>query len=848
MADTTALKNRIRAAVKANDNQEITGPVLQQALLDIVDELNGATETEASQRQNGDSTLQQGINTERERAQNAENNLGQRITDETNRAQETESTLQQAIDAVNIKTKNYIVFKKPKVKTRLNPSDYSDGRGCVIFNSEIHDGFGSGYQVYNIAAQNSFRYFYADFIPVGNSYDYFQSILLKNASGKVRLECSFKGEVTIIIPIGYSVSIGVPSNVSVYEVTDFYAEDYELEAIRQEAERAERAFDDLDLVDTAGSEISQESINLTLRKNDGSEEEPEYRVLSNLLIENASEEKAGLAPAKKLWNNSPELDSDEIVKSKGIYNAILLAIDTLNVLIKSHSVYDANTDSFYITDRFGNIALALEKAILAINSIASMNDSLYITDRFGNIAFKCNAEGIDYPGIVKQSDLPVIEESIEVRELFFGADIRMIVVYGQSNSQNGNYPLPAYDFKDALIFASKTLSIRGLETLETDQEINEYLGNGFAPLQQYSGSLFTCGGISVKWMQMLAAYSHTDYEKLQQQLLPVIAGKVTNIQTLTNPNGAEYSQILKGVTAAKRYANALNKSFDMPSLAWIQGEGNIDTAPKTFYDYLWVFLSNINHDIKAITGQNNDIIMTVYQTCQSNRGSNIAMLKLALDTGTDSEYQLDSGAAAYLQSGVQLIDRKYVHMSMPFYPYKTHETTNPLHLSWSDGLFNIFGAFISKAMAEDVNLHDVITCMHVKNYTVTQYGSSYVVDVNFEVPVPPLQFKAYDSRFGNNSSLTAVDGIEPNYGFNFANSETATEFVDIITKVEIAKLTHVIITCNASPIGKYLTYAQQGSVSGGNLCDSAGKSETFMVGNDKCYMDNFCPMFSILIS
>lgn len=40
MADTTALKNRIRAAIKANDNQEITGPILQQTLLDIVDELN----------------------------------------------------------------------------------------------------------------------------------------------------------------------------------------------------------------------------------------------------------------------------------------------------------------------------------------------------------------------------------------------------------------------------------------------------------------------------------------------------------------------------------------------------------------------------------------------------------------------------------------------------------------------------------------------------------------------------------------------------------------------------------------------------------------------------------------
>ena len=79
MADTTALKNRIRAAIKANDNQEITGPVLQARLLDIVDELNQGTEDEAS------------------RAQGAETNLGQRIGEETSRAQDAEANLGQAI-------------------------------------------------------------------------------------------------------------------------------------------------------------------------------------------------------------------------------------------------------------------------------------------------------------------------------------------------------------------------------------------------------------------------------------------------------------------------------------------------------------------------------------------------------------------------------------------------------------------------------------------------------------------------------------------------------------------------------------------------------------------------------
>ena len=40
MADTTALKNRIRSNIKSNDNQEITGAIMQETLLDIVDELS----------------------------------------------------------------------------------------------------------------------------------------------------------------------------------------------------------------------------------------------------------------------------------------------------------------------------------------------------------------------------------------------------------------------------------------------------------------------------------------------------------------------------------------------------------------------------------------------------------------------------------------------------------------------------------------------------------------------------------------------------------------------------------------------------------------------------------------
>ena len=126
MPDIIALKNRVRAAIKANNNQEITGPVLQECLLDIIDELNENTGEETSRAQGaeanlgqrileGDSTLLGRINSETSRAQEAENSLSQgisnesqarsngdntllgKINSETSRAQEAENSLSQEI-------------------------------------------------------------------------------------------------------------------------------------------------------------------------------------------------------------------------------------------------------------------------------------------------------------------------------------------------------------------------------------------------------------------------------------------------------------------------------------------------------------------------------------------------------------------------------------------------------------------------------------------------------------------------------------------------------------------------------------------------------------------------------
>src|SRR5574344_2105298 len=110
MTDTTALKNRINAAIKANNNQEITGPVLQQSLLDIVDELNNGTEAEASTRSNADATLQQNITAEKNRAEGAESTLQQNINAEAMLRQEGDTQLNNLITGIKNNIDNGYVY------------------------------------------------------------------------------------------------------------------------------------------------------------------------------------------------------------------------------------------------------------------------------------------------------------------------------------------------------------------------------------------------------------------------------------------------------------------------------------------------------------------------------------------------------------------------------------------------------------------------------------------------------------------------------------------------------------------------------------------------------------------
>ena len=113
-------------------------------------------------------------------------------------------------------------------------------------------------------------------------------------------------------------------------------------AIAQETVRAEAAFYTLDLQNATGSAAQATELHIVLNKNDGSEEDPDIHTIGTLTISQATENKAGLLPAKSEWDDEPTAGSNNLVTSGGIKSAI-------DNIISYDSTYNRKTlESTYV--------------------------------------------------------------------------------------------------------------------------------------------------------------------------------------------------------------------------------------------------------------------------------------------------------------------------------------------------------------------------------------------------------------------------------------------------------------------------------------------------------------------
>ena len=135
-----------------------------------------------------------------------------------------------------------------------------------------------------------------------------------------------------------------------------------------------------------------------------------------------------------------------------------------------------------------------------------------------------------------------------------------------------------------------------------------------------------------------------------------------------------------------------------------------------------------------------------------------------------------------------------------------------------------------------INDEKPLALFYPKTFSVQHSGDTWLLSIQFDVPVPPMRFVTdIPDRWHN------VNGKQKNYGFTLVKNG-----IDIIVEEPVIKRGNtLVIKCKQNPSGASLNYATSGHFGGGNLCDS--QNITVKCKNIDYKIDNFCPTFKNII-
>lgn len=304
-----------------------------------------------------------------------------------------------------------------------------------------------------------------------------------------------------------------------------------------------------------------------------------------------------------------------------------------------------------------------------------------------------------------------------------------------------------------------------------------------------------------------------------------------------------YNKTLASVTALKRIADSEGKTMNVPAIAYGQGEAeSLLGSDLYFYQaQLEQLIADFNTDIKAITGQTNDVKLCIYQVATARDKGRFHVI-----------------ANQHLQAA---IDNPNILLSKAMYVADYEPDPDEIH-----GLvqtYGLMGAKYGYQIWNEILNGNSKPVFSVKTHTYNALKSTIV----FNVPYEPLAFDATDvtALSDGNKGFNLFDMYEDTA--NMANN-TISKPTPTITNVQITASDTVEITYSADPTGYTLTYAMEGvgweqvtgtddladtgRVSGarGLLRDNQGAFvemdilDAFdLVQFSKIY--NYCPMFQI---
>ena len=281
----------------------------------------------------------------------------------------------------------------------------------------------------------------------------------------------------------------------------------------------------------------------------------------------------------------------------------------------------------------------------------------------------------------------------------------------------------------------------------------------------------------------------------------------TTIAQLSKGGSGGFDICVSATNYALSIANGLNKTYKVGSISWTQGTSDYlnGTSQSAYFNSLAQLVVDLNTDLRAITGQPEDIYVICGQSPDhvfgGSSGPTIAMAQLAL---SKIEPRFVIACAMYLFEPTD-------------YPHLTAKSSKWL---------GYYYGLVHKRLTMDQVTWAPLDCTDA-------FKQGKVINMTFHVPVGKLVFD------------TTQIAIRSNYGFTLADSSGA----DLtISSVAITGPSTVRIVAAATiPSGAKIRYGWPiygGSQSGGNLRDQQGDDIALDVTpGDTVRLDNWCVIF-----
>lgn len=366
-----------------------------------------------------------------------------------------------------------------------------------------------------------------------------------------------------------------------------------------------------------------------------------------------------------------------------------------------------------------------------------------LLDANDNAALALRADGtinIGTTTVTSLNDVPATELRRRLRRTVrMRSSIAHWISYGQSLSLGNGSSIMTFpgSFFDAVMFNANGVATAGPRAQDGGADValnhaslipyEERPLTGTAP----SGNMETPLGNAIHLAKSLLIEENGIYPADEEY---VILGSApgqsnTSIDALDKPS-AYYTRLITDVTYGLSLATAAGKSFAVDIVFWSQGEADIAAMTRaTYLTKLQTLYTDLNTDIKALTGQAHDIKMILYAvTTYDQTNTNIALA------------QVDAALA-----------NSNIHVATAIYAME-HLAANNVHMHGIGySQLGAYYGYCAKRVVLDGDTWPVFIPSRI-----TRQGT--ILDVEFPDTGFPIAISDYLFPSQTNAGLTAIDG------------------------------------------------------------------------------------------